>query len=173
MRKDVEKELAIMKANGLITEVDGPTLSMPPIVVALKSKSPNEVRICVDMREPNRAIKRARYIIPTVVDIIVYLNRAKVFLKVGLRKGYNQLILSQSSKHIRCFTTHVGLFRYQLLCFQIKSDAEIFQNTEECAIWTQSCIVCNFLSSNFRNKVSIFQEYSKNTQIQVNILPFS
>ena len=74
MRKDVEKELAIMKANGLIAEVDGPTLSVPPIVVALKSKSPNEVRICVDMREPNRAIKRARYIIPTVVDIIVYLN---------------------------------------------------------------------------------------------------
>ena len=37
----------------------------------------------------------------------------------------------------------------------------------------QSCIVCNFWSSNFRNKVSIFQEYSKNTQIQVNSLPFS
>ena len=27
--------------------------------------------------------------------------------------------------------------------------------------------------SNFGNKVSIFQEYSKNTLIQVNILPFS
>ena len=34
------------------------------------------------------------------------------------------------------------------------------------------CIVCNFSSSNFRNNVSIFQENSKNTQIQVNILPF-
>ena len=80
---------------------------MPPIVVALKSKSPNEVQICVDMREPNRAIKRTRYIIPTVVDIIVDLNGAKVFSKLGLRKGYNQLILAQSPKHIRYFTTHV------------------------------------------------------------------
>ena len=34
-------------------------------------------------------------------------------------------------------------------------------------------IACNFWYSNFGNKVSIFQEYSKNTQIQVNILPFS
>ena len=76
VRKDVEKELSIMKANGLIEEVDRPTLWVPPIVVALKSKSPNEVRICVDMREPNRAIKRTRYIIPTVVDIIVDLNGA-------------------------------------------------------------------------------------------------
>ena len=37
----------------------------------------------------------------------------------------------------------------------------------------KSCIVCYFWSFNFRNKFSIFQEYSKNTQIQVNILPFS
>ena len=32
--------------------------------------------------------------------------------------------------------------------------------------------VCNFWYS-YGNKVSIFQENSKNTQIQVNILPFS
>ena len=31
-----------------------------------------------------------------------------------------------------------------------------------------------YISGNyFGNKVSIFQEYSRNTQIQVNILPFS
>ena len=34
-------------------------------------------------------------------------------------------------------------------------------------------MVCNFWSSNFRNNVSIFQEHGKNTQTQVNILPFS
>ena len=76
VRKDVEKELAIMKANGLIEEEVGPTLWVPPVAVALKSKSPHEVRICVDMREPNRAKKRTRYIIPTVVDTIVDLNGA-------------------------------------------------------------------------------------------------
>ena len=34
-------------------------------------------------------------------------------------------------------------------------------------------MVCNFWSSYFRNNVSIFQEYGKNTQIQVNNLQFS
>ena len=82
MRKDVEKELEIMKANNLIKEVDGPTPWVSPIVVAPKPKSPNEVRICVDMREPNLAIKRTRHIIPTVDDIIVDLNGAKVFSKL-------------------------------------------------------------------------------------------
>lgn len=55
----------------LIEEVDGgATPWVAPIVVASKPKSPNEVRICVDMREPNRAIKRTRYLIPTVDDIL-------------------------------------------------------------------------------------------------------
>ena len=129
VRKDVEKELEIMKANDLIEEVDGPTPWVSPIVVAPKPKSPNEVRICVDMREPNLAIKRTRHIIPTVNDIIVDLNGSKVFSKLDLRKGYNQLILSQSFRNITCFTTHAGLFRYKRLCFGINSAAEIFQNT--------------------------------------------
>ena len=85
VRKDVEKELEIMKANNLIEEVDGPTPWVSPIVVAPKPKSPNEVRICVDMRKPNLAIKRTRHIIPTVDDIIVDLNGSKVFSKLDLR----------------------------------------------------------------------------------------
>ena len=45
-----------MVDNDLIEEVDGgATPWVSPIVVAPKPISPNEVRICVDMREPNRA----------------------------------------------------------------------------------------------------------------------
>ena len=102
---------------------------MSPIVGAPKPKSPNEVRICVDMREPNRAIKLTRYIILTVDDIIVDSNGAKVFSKLDLVKGYNQLVLAESSSNITCFTTHTCLFRFKRFCFGINSAAEIFQNT--------------------------------------------
>ena len=47
------------------------------------------------------AIKRTRHIIPTVDDIIVYLKGAKVCSKLDLRKGYNQLILSQVLETLR------------------------------------------------------------------------
>ena len=38
---------------------------------------------------------------------------------------------------------------------------------------TESCIVCNFWFFNFKTNVSIFQEHSKKTKIQVYILPIS
>ena len=75
-------------------------------------KSPNEKLICVDMRKPNLAIKSTQYIIPTLDDLIVELNGTKVFLKLDLIKGYNQLVLSERLRNITFFTMHAGLFRY-------------------------------------------------------------
>ena len=47
------------------------------------------------------AIKRTIHIIPTVDDIIVDLKGAEVCSKLDLRKGYNQLILSQVLETLR------------------------------------------------------------------------
>jgi hypothetical protein len=47
----------------------------------------------------------------------------------SLRNGYHQLELSDDSRNITTFTTHVGLRRYKRLSFGVSSAAEIFQNT--------------------------------------------
>ena len=101
---------------------------MSPIVVVPKPKKPEEIRICVDMRAPNKAIKRTRHVMPTIDDIIVQLNQAKVFSKLDLNSGYHQLVLHEDSRNISTFATHVGLRRYKRLNFGVTSAAEIFQN---------------------------------------------
>ena len=45
------------------------------------------IRLCIDMRYPNTAIKRIRYEIPTVDDIIQKLNGATVFSKLDLNQA--------------------------------------------------------------------------------------
>lgn len=131
LRKQVETELQRLEDLDIIERVDGPTDWVSPIVVAPKPKSKtNEIRICVDMRLPNQAIKRTRHIIPTIDDVIVDLNGARVFSKLDLRNGYHQLMLAPGkSRNVTTFTTHVGLRRYKRLNFGINSAAEIFQNT--------------------------------------------
>jgi hypothetical protein len=83
-----------------IEKVDGPTPWVSPIVIAPKPKNPNEIRLCVDMREPNKAILRSRHITPTLDDMILDLNGSKVFPKMNLRNGYHQLELSEDSRNI-------------------------------------------------------------------------
>ena len=129
MRKKVEQELDKLEKQGIIERVSGPTPWVSPIVAAPKPKSPDQVRICVDMRLPNDAIQRERHITPTVDDLIHDLNGAVVFSKLDLNAGYHQLELHPESRYVTTFTTHTGLWRYTRLNFGINAAAEVFQNT--------------------------------------------
>ena len=93
-----------------------------------KPKDPSQIRLCVDMRGPNKAIERERHITPTMDEIIVKLNGARVFSKLDLNQGYHQIEIEKESRYITTFSTHKGLYRYKRLNFGIASAAEVFQN---------------------------------------------
>ena len=102
-----------------------PTPWVSPLVVI--PKNDGTVRLCVDMRMPNCAIKRERHPTPTVDDLIHEMNGAKVFSKLDLRSGNHQLTLSKDSRYITTFVTHKGLHRYTRQNFGTNSASEIFQ----------------------------------------------
>ena len=56
VREDVEKELERLERLDIIEKVEGPTPWVSPIVIVPKKSG--ELRICVDMQEANKAIKR-------------------------------------------------------------------------------------------------------------------
>ncbi len=128
VRQQLEEQLKRDEDLGVLERIEGPTPWVSPIVVAPKPKSPGQVRVCVDMRQANQAIKRERHVTPTIKEIIGDLNGAKVFSKLDLNQGYNQLELAPESRYITTFGTHLGLMRYKRLNFGISSAAEIFQN---------------------------------------------
>ena len=83
----------------------------------------------MDMRKANQAIRRVRYLIPTVDEISQELNGAKFFSKLDLAQAYHQLELDENSRFVTTFSTHVGLYRYKRLNFGNNAAAEIFQHT--------------------------------------------
>jgi hypothetical protein len=129
IRPQVEREIDKLLQEDIIEKVEGePTPWVSPIVTPPK-KDPNSIRLCVDMREANRAIQRERHQMPTVEELIHDLNGASVFSKLDMRSGYHQLELEEESRYITTFSTHVGLFRYKRLNFGVSSASEIFQET--------------------------------------------
>ena len=128
IRKDVETELERLERLDIIERVQGPTPWVSPIVVVPK-KEGNGVRLCIDMREANRAIQREKHPMPTIDDLITDLNGSKMFSKLDMTNAYHQLELDEDSRMITTFTTHVGLRRYKRLLFGVNTAAEIFQKT--------------------------------------------
>ena len=128
VREHLKEQLKRDEELGVIERIEGPTPWVSPIVVVPKPKSPGKVRVCVDMRPANRAIRRERHASSTMKEIIRDLKGAKVFNKLDLNQCCNQLELAPESSYITTFSTHLGLMRYTRLNFGVCSAAEIFQN---------------------------------------------
>ncbi|XP_060596962.1 uncharacterized protein K02A2.6-like [Ruditapes philippinarum] len=129
VRAQVEKELKSLKEMDVIEKVIGlPTPWVSNLVAAPKPNAPHEVRVCVDMRKANTAIKTEKNVCPTVDDIILTLNGATVFSRLDLYKAFHQIELDEASRVMTTFQTHIGLFRYKRLHFGVSAAPIIFQN---------------------------------------------
>ena len=129
IREKVKCAIKDLEEQGIIEPVPDsqPTPWISPIVAV--PKKDGNVRICVDMRMANRAIKRVRHLIPTVNDISFELNQAQYFTKLDLSQAYHQIPLAEESRYITTFTTHIGLYRYTRMNYGTNAAAELFQHT--------------------------------------------
>lgn len=92
-----------------------------------KPSNPNELRITLDSRVINQAIERERHNMPTVENLMVELNNAKIMSKLDLKSGYHQIGIHPHSRFITVFMTPRELMRYKRLVMGICCASEMFQ----------------------------------------------
>ena len=124
VRKKVEKKLQEMIEMDVIEEVTESTSWVSPIVAIPKG---NDIRLVIDMRKANTAIRRNHYPIPTLEELLQKFNGCKFFSKLDLVHGYHQIELHPQSRYITTFITHNGLFRYKRLVQGATSAFEEYQ----------------------------------------------
>ena len=73
----MKAELDRLEQEDIIVKVTEPTDWCAPIVPV--SKKNGKVRICVDLKKLNKAVKREHYMLPNLDDISPKLNGATVF----------------------------------------------------------------------------------------------
>ena len=74
------------------------------------SPKPNKLRICLDPKDLNRALERARYPMPTVEDAMPQLANAKLFSKLDAKDGFWQVVLDKESSYCTTFFgRHLGV----------------------------------------------------------------
>ena len=96
-----------------------------PIVVGKKRNG--SIRICVDMRQVNRAVIKDVYPIPQMEDVMSRLHQSAVYSVFDFKDAYHQVELHPSSKDLTAFITHEGLFRYVRCPFGLTSSGPAFQ----------------------------------------------
>ncbi|CAB4034384.1 Retrovirus-related Pol poly from transposon [Paramuricea clavata] len=109
----------------VIERVDYPTDWVSAIFVAPKPNG--NIRLCLDPRPLNKALKRCHHPIPTIDDVLPELSNAKVFTKVDCSNVYWQVELDEESSLLTTFNTPFGRFKWQRMPFGISPAGEIFQ----------------------------------------------
>ena len=89
-------------------------------------KPSGDIRLCVDMRKAIMAVKRERYPIPIIDEVLQDLSQRKFFRKLDLNSSYHEIRLSPDPTDISILGAHQGLYRYKRLLFGISCTPEMY-----------------------------------------------
>ena len=121
----VTEELLRMENMGVIRRVTEPTPWCSGLVVV--PKPDGRVRLCVDLTNLNKFVKRENLILPDVEGVLGMIGKNKYFSKLDANCGFWQTALSKESQLLTTFITPIGRFCFQRLPFGISSAPELFQ----------------------------------------------
>lgn len=88
------KELESLNIKAKVTE---PTDLISSMVIVMKN---NKIRICLDPKNLNQALRRPHYQMPTIDDILPNLANAKVFSVLDTLNGFWQVKLDEVSSRL-------------------------------------------------------------------------
>lgn len=129
LKDDIRKELQRMEHMGVIEAVHEAT-EWVSSMVAVKKKN-GDVRICIDPRDLNKALRRPHHPMKTIEEVISDIPGATMFSTIDAKSGFWQIPLSPESKQYTTFNTPFGRYRFARLPFGLNSSSEVFQRIME------------------------------------------
>ena len=125
----LKETLHKLERDGIIASVDEPTDWVHNLVITEKRNG--SLRIFLDPRPLNKAIKRERYEIPTPADVQSQLGDKQIFTVIYMKDGYWHVKLTEESSHLCTFHTPWGRKRFKRMPFGISSASEVMQKRNE------------------------------------------
>ena len=125
LKDAIKEELDDMVKSGVIRKVTEPTDWVSSIAYA--KKKTGKIRICLDPRRLNLALKRPHHKIPTIEELTHQFCGSRYFSKLDAKSGYWSVQLNEESQLLTTFQTPYGRYCFTRLPFGLKVSQDIFQ----------------------------------------------
>ena len=90
-------------------------------------KKDGKLRPVQDYRKLNEMTIKNRYPLPLISELIDKLSRAKIFSKMDVRWGYNNIQIKEGDEWKAAFRTNRGLFKPLVMFFGLTNSPATFQ----------------------------------------------
>ena len=121
----IKEGLKEMEETGVIRKVTKHTDWCSSLVYS--TKKDGSLRICLDPKFLNNAIKRCPHKMPTLEEVNPKFAGAKIFSKLDAKAGYWSVPLEEKSQLLTTFRTPFGRYCFRRLPFGLNISQDIFQ----------------------------------------------
>jgi len=90
-------------------------------------KKDGSKRMVMDYRNLNSQTVKNNYLLPLITELIDNIGSKKVFTKMDLRWGFNNVRIKEGDKWKEAFTTHIGSFEPTVMFFRMTNSPATFQ----------------------------------------------
>ena len=132
VKETLKKEIDCLVSQGILKPVDIATDWVSSMVVVMKSNG--KIRLCIDPKPLNQALKRNHYPLPFIDNLLPELSKAKVFSVVDTKNGFWYVQLDTERSFLTTFGTLWGRYRWTRMPFGISPATEEFQRRLDTAL---------------------------------------
>ena len=122
--KELKTQLQELVDRGFIR----PSISPCGAPVLFVKKKDGTWRLCIDYRQLNKVTIRNKYPLPRIDVLFDQLQGEKVFSKIDLRLGYNQLRIRESDIPKTAFRTRYGHYEFLVMSFGLTNAPTAFMD---------------------------------------------
>ena len=109
--------------NGFIRSISSPH-GAPVLFIKKKDGS---LRLCVDFCRLNKIIKKDRYPLPLISDLLDSPCKACIYTKIDLRHAYHLVHIAEGDEWKTAFRTRYGAFKWSVMLFGLTNTPTAFQ----------------------------------------------
>ena len=95
--------------------------------VLFAEKSNEGLRFCVDYRKLNAIIKRNRYLILLIDEVLARIQDCKYFIRLNIIVVFNKLRMYSNSEDFIIFVISLETYKYRMLLFELTNESVIYQ----------------------------------------------
>ena len=126
LSKDKREEVQKFVKDQLRKRYIRPSKSPQTSSVFSVGKKDGSKRIVMDYHNLNSQTVKNNYLLPLITDLIYNIGSKKIFTKMDLRWGFNNVRIKEGDKWKRAFTTYVGSFEPTVMFFGMTNSLAIF-----------------------------------------------
>ncbi len=91
-------------------------------------KKDDSLRFCVDYQKLNALIKRNRYSILLINEVLAWIQDSKYLTWLNIIAAFNKLRMSSESENLTTFVTFFDIYKYKVMLFELINESAFFQH---------------------------------------------